>query len=158
MNDLLLLNDGIGQLTVTEKLGNTDSTSVALGDVNDDTHLDALVGTTNGARVWLNEGDDGTQIFSTPEPTIGNSHLKSVFLVDLDGDGDLDALLAGLRKASVWWNDGQGEFSNSSVQFRYKEDSGLAVGDFDGDGDQDVFAGNNNGYYRIWFNNGSGNF
>jgi hypothetical protein len=158
ISGLLLLNDGTGQLTVSETMGNTDSTSVALGDVNGDTRLDALVGTTGGAGVWLNKRDAGTPIFFTPESSLGNTRLKSVFLADLDGDGDLDALLAGLRKAVLWWNDGQGEFSRSNVSLNYKEDTGLAVGDFDGDGDSDVFAGNNDDYYRTWLNDGTGHF
>jgi len=158
MNDLLLLNDGTGQMAVSQRLGNTDSTSVALGDVNGDARLDALVGTTNGARVWFNKGDDGTPNFFPPEPSFGNTHLKSVFLADLDGDGDMDALLAGLRKAVLWWNNGQGEFSRSNVSMNYKEDTGLAIGDFDEDGDSDIFAGNNDDYYRIWLNDGTGHF
>ncbi len=52
MDDLILLNDGTGKLTAFDQpLGNTDSTSVALGDVNGDERLDALVGTSTGARV-----------------------------------------------------------------------------------------------------------
>jgi hypothetical protein len=79
-----------------------------------------------------------------------------VFLSDLDMDGDLDALVAGIWRAEVWWNEGQGAFTRSNVRFGYAEDSGVAVGDFDGVGDADVFAGGNSYRYRVWLNDGKG--
>jgi hypothetical protein len=88
----------------------------------------------------------------------GSTRTKAVFLVDLDGDGDLDAMLARLWGAEIWWNDGQGEFRRSDVRLDYQEDSGMAVGDFDGDGDQDIFSGGNGDNYQIWFNDGKGEF
>ena len=50
---------------------------------------------------------------------------------DLDGDGDLDALLARLWGAEIWWNDGHGFFTRSDLRFEYREDTGVAVADFD---------------------------
>lgn len=59
LDDLILLNDGSGRLTsFNQQLGNTDSTSVALGDVNGDGRLDALVGTSTGAVLWMNQSNE----------------------------------------------------------------------------------------------------
>ncbi|MGD1994312.1 MAG: FG-GAP-like repeat-containing protein, partial [Anaerolineae bacterium] len=66
---------------------------MALGDVDGDGDLDALVGTEEGAQVWTNQ--DGT--FTLSEPEISGDQTRAVFLSDLDGDGDLDALVVGRR-------------------------------------------------------------
>jgi hypothetical protein len=188
LDDLLLLNDGTGRLAALDQhLGNTDSTSVALGDVDGDGRLDALVGTSEGARLWINQshkmGSGGPifipagQSFEAVRTTsnrlqagfsaaagellglylpYGSVRTKAVFLADLDEDGDLDALLARIWGAEIWWNDGQGEFRRSDVRLEYKEDTGVAVADFDGDGDQDIFTGRNEDDFRVWWNDGWG--
>lgn len=179
LDDLILLNDGTGTMTLyDQQLGNTDSTSVALGDVNGDAHPDALVGTDTGAKLWINQmnsAQSGDPIFIPAEQSfdtlsmflenisgwklpIDSSRTIAVFLEDLDQDGDLDALIAGKLKAQIWWNDGLGKFRRSGIYLIYKEDTGVAVGDFDGDGDQDIFAGNNGNDYLVWLNNGRGVF
>lgn len=190
MDDLILLNDGTGRLsTFDQQLGSTDSTSVALGDVNGDGRLEALVGTNSGASLWLNQSDEresGGAIFIPTEQSFeavetigdklragfsraannlfglylpyGSMRTKAVFLSDLDGDEDLDALIARIWGAEIWWNDGEGQFHRSDKRFKYKEDTGIAVGDFDGDGDQDLFAGSNEKIYRAWWNDGQGVF
>ena len=88
----------------------------------------------------------------------GSIRTKAVFLADLDGDSDLDALLARLWGAEIWWNDGQGQFRRSDMRFKYREDTGVAVADFDGDGDQDIFTGRNEDDYQVWWNDGQGTF
>lgn len=190
IDDRILLNDGAGNFTPYDhSLGETDSTSVALGDVNGDGHLDALVGTTTGARLWLNQGDEmgsdgllftkaeqsfpavqsaGSKVLGAASRSAGTLlgiHLpygsirtQAVFLEDLDGDGDLDALLARLWAAEIWWNDGQGEFRRSDQRFAYREDTGVAVADFDADGDPDIFIGRNEDDHQLWWNDGMGAF
>lgn len=187
--DLVLLNDGTGRLQpYGQGLGETDSTSVALGDVDGDGHLDALVGTDSGAVLWIGQGrgsGGGGPLFRASEQTFGaersltdwllagvsqiaNRFLglyipfggirtKAVILADLDGDGDLDAVLARIWGAEVWWNDGS-EYRRSDLRFAYGEDTGVAVADFNGDGYPDIFAGNNEDDFRVWFNQGGGEF
>jgi hypothetical protein len=160
--DRVLINDGLGDFTDSgQRLGETDSTAVALGDLDGDADLDVLVGTGRGAMVWINQGgaqggQDGT--FALSAQRISGGRIRAVFLSDLDGDGDLDPLVAARRQATVWWNDGQAAFTRSSQRLRYSKRHGLAIGDFDGDDWPDVFAAEGSRDYRVWFNQGDGTF
>jgi hypothetical protein len=160
--DRVIFNDGSGDFTDSgQRLGKIDSTAVALGDLDGDGDLDALVGTGRGALVWINQGgaqhsQDGT--FALSGQKISSNQIKAVFLSDLDGDGDLDALIARRQQAAVWWNDGQAAFTRSSQRFRYSKRHGLAIGDFNGDGRPDIFAAAYSEDCRVWFNQGDGIF
>ena len=160
--DRVLVNDGSGHFIDSgQRLGETGSTAVSLGDMDGDGDLDALVGTDRGAMVWINQGgaqggQDGT--FALSGQKISGGQIRTVFLSDLDGDGDPDALIAGRRQAAIWWNDGQAAFTRSSQRFRYSRRHGLAIEDFNGDGRPDIFAAEYSRDYRVWFNQGDGTF
>jgi hypothetical protein len=161
--DLVLLNDGLGNLRDSgQRLGAANSTSVALGDLDEDGDLDALVGTSDGVSLWINQGgaQDGQQgQFELAEQTISGGQVQHLFLADLDGDGDLDALTGGKTRAAIWWNDGGGSFTRADQPIlRFTQRHGLALADFDGDGLLDIFAGAYNDSYSLWLHRGQGSF
>jgi hypothetical protein len=123
--------------------------------------LDALVGTQNGAVVWINQGGtqgEKTGVFASSEQKIAGSQTTAVFLQDLNRDGDLDALIAGVEQADIWWNDGHGIFKRSDQHLSYSNRHGLAVGDLSGDDHADIFAGTLEEDYTVWLNQGRGTF
>jgi len=160
--DLVLLNNGSGGFIDSgQRLGDMDSSSVALGDLDADGDLDAMVGTRNGVVVWINQGgSQGGQVgvFVNSITEIDDDHIKAVFLEDLDHDGDQDVLIIGIRHGAIWWNDGLGSFSHSKQHFSYSNRHGFALEDFDGVGWTDIFAGDYSTDYLLWFNQGDGTF
>ena len=160
--DRVLLNDGAGNFSDSgQRLGDWDSTAVALGDVDRDGDLDALTGSEQGTLLWANQG--GAQggaggIFILSGPTVGRDLARSIFLEDLDSDGDLDALIGEQRQATIWWNDGQAVFTEDRRRLRTSQRHGLILGDFNGDGYLDIFAPEYDNNYRLWLNRGDGSF
>ena len=63
-------------------------------------------------------------------------------MVDFDLDGDLDALTVSYYSEpyKLWINDGNATFNESDLTLGNHSSTGLTVGDFDGDGDQDFFV------------------
>ena len=86
-----------------QALGDSLSFSVALGDLDGDGDLDAMVANFEGFpnTVWTNDGN-GT--FTNSGQALGNSNSTSVALGELDGDGDLDAMVANDNQPNTVWN------------------------------------------------------
>jgi hypothetical protein len=95
-----------------------------------------------------------------------------VALFDYDGDGDLDVYFAngapipGLSKSGPeFWNrllanNGKGDFTDVTGRAGVAGtgyDNGVAVADYDNDGDQDIFVGGVH-RYSLFRNNGDGTF
>jgi hypothetical protein len=160
--DRVFFNAGSGELQDSgQRLGDGNSTSVALGDVDADGDLDALVGTEYGSLVWFNlGGSEGGEMgtFLGSAMLLDSTPTRAVFLADLDGDGYLDAVLGGNNQATIWWNDGQAGFTPSGERFRYSKRHALAVGDFNNDGAPDLFAPVYAESYKLWLNDGNRSF
>lgn len=100
-------NDGTGAFSDSgQLLGSFSSESVALGDVDGDDDLDAVVG--NGSyqggqpnQLWLN---DGTGSFTNSNQAFGVQNTLDTTLGDLDGDLDLDLFVANVSMDEVWLN------------------------------------------------------
>jgi len=159
-------NTGGGQMQDSgQSLGAAESFSLALGDLDGDGDLDALLGNLDGAEVWLNQG--GAQGGTPGQFALGNQRIDSrlihkVQLGDVDGDGDLDALLnVSSRRAydpQLWLNDGNASFTRHAQNLAIWRMQAYTLGDLDNDDDLDIFAGSFNDGYGAWFNDGLGNF
>ncbi len=188
LHDLILLNDGAGNLMAYDQtLGNTDSTSVALGDVNGDGYLDALVGTSTGASLWMNQGQEAGPsgpLFVASEQSFDAAQtvkdkldrefsaaadkllglylpygsVRTKAVFLADLDGDGDLDALLARLGGIEIWWNDGGFRRAEMRIEYREDTGVAVADFDGDGDQDIFTGRNEEDYQVWWNNGQGVF
>jgi len=128
---------------------------LAAGDFNDDGKLDLTMGTA----VMLGNGD-GT--FQAPlSVTKGGC---AVAVADVNHDGNLDLITGGLEKVGpeiqVHLGDGTGKFKNATSYETGKDaGGGVAVGDFNGDGEPDLAVTNLvNNDVTILLNQGTGQF
>lgn len=99
--DKVWFNDGSGTFVPGNEMGDRDTHTVALGDVDADGDLDVLTGNMNVKQgeydeLWIN---NGTGTFFARHQEIALAHTRGVALGDLDGDGDLDAFFAN------WWHE-----------------------------------------------------
>ncbi|APR87626.1 hypothetical protein A7982_12975 [Minicystis rosea] len=117
----------------------------ALGDIDGDGSLDVYLPTAGQDRILLNDGKgtfaDFTDLMLGPESGAG----RSAVIVDLDLDGHADiAVLDRPGSLRLYRNDGTGRFFDYSGEVTGNGEGfangGLAVGDLDGDGDDDLFV------------------
>ncbi|MGA9531966.1 MAG: VCBS repeat-containing protein, partial [Anaerolineales bacterium] len=148
-------NDGRGSFQDSgQRLGEMESLKIALGDLNGDGFLDAIVGNRGQDEIWLN---DGQGRFTLDEQALGSVATRFVFVADLDRDGHLDIFIGDDTRGRVWFNDDLGNFTAGDQLLEYDRYDGLTLGDVTVDGFTDVFVAGVE-YYQVWRNDGQGRF
>ncbi|MBN1922259.1 MAG: VCBS repeat-containing protein [Anaerolineae bacterium] len=134
-----------------QRLGNRLSYDVALGDLDGDGDLDAVVANANQPNeVWIN---DGAGVFELALE-LGDAPSRAIALGDLNGDGHLDIWEANTGEPdNIWINDGTADFSAGQA-VGTSQSVAVALGDLDGDGDLDAFIGNREESNHVWINQG----
>jgi len=150
-------NDYDLQLLIPQKQS-TKGTGIVKGDVNSDGLEDFFVGNAAGAQaaLYLQNGNGGftksSENLWAKEATYEDANALFVD-IDTDGDQDLYVVSAGyelsenspLLQDRLYINDGKGNFSRAQNALPTMLTSGksIASGDYDQDGDTDLFVGGN---------------
>ncbi|MEM7132550.1 MAG: VCBS repeat-containing protein [Chloroflexota bacterium] len=141
-------NNGLETSSYWQSIAMSDTTSIALGDLNADGAIDLAVsngGSGNGD--WLNSSDQvylnrDTTLYTTPSWEVENGSSTVVAWADVDRDGDLDLAVGHIRGVRVYLNS-QNQLRQEPTWDSDVEDGtfSIAWGDADGDGDLDLAVG-----------------
>ncbi len=143
------------------------STSVTIGDYNNDGYLDMFIASVNAGNHKLYRNlRDGTfeEVKNNKEMFASLKDVKAydAAFLDFDNDGYLDLLVAGEstvkggRGLFLFHNDGKGNFTDVSKILPDEPESGrqIAVFDYNDDGDLDVAVAGLNGGVTLLRNDG----
>ncbi len=156
--------------SVLEFAANSDTSSVAWGDYDNDGDLDLAVG--NGginqldlpvgeiSQIYRNEAVDGggKPIFRVVWESTEMEATRSVAWGDVDGDGDLDLAIGNSAKPNrLYRNDGMATPERALFTLAWSADQvddtqSIAWADMDGDGDLDLAVGNTTQSSRVYCN------
>jgi len=160
----LVVNDFSSEVLLPNKmsqLGPFMSVGDANGDGLEDFYLSGSVG-FSGQLMIQNKSGNFDKKKGPWQKQRDREEMGSKFF-DVDNDGDLDLyVVSGGNEYNVksvklydqlYINDGKGNFVNESNRLPFMETSGqrIAVGDYDKDGDMDIFVGGRQtpGYYPM---------
>lgn len=132
-----------------------------VSDLNNDGHLDIIVGWNIDNIVQWFDNADGTGAFASPQTITSNVNIPtSVFAADLDGDQDNDVLSTSWTDNRIAWyknTNGQGSFgAQMNLATNATGAYDVHAADLDGDGDKDVIGAYAAVDKIVWYKNQNG--
>ncbi len=132
-----------GDETFTEHIIDSefdDATSIHAADMDHDGDIDVISVTDSGKRIawWENDGNE----FFTKHLILENVEASSLHVADLNMDNEFDIIVTRSDTNDIIWfeNDGDENFIQRTLDSSFHTMDSVYAGDFDGDGDIDVFA------------------
>ncbi|MGP8330233.1 MAG: FG-GAP-like repeat-containing protein [Methanosarcinaceae archaeon] len=148
------------------------SEDLVLGDFNNDNYLDIFVGNNGANALYFNQGDFKFREV-TEQAGIHDTLFSHCTAGDYDNDGDLDIYLANNRGGDadypikdgwpnrLYRNNGDGTFTDVAYVAGVQDSGnskGCCFGDYDNDGELDLYVGNDGGPNSLFRNNHDGTF
>lgn len=170
VNNLYYKNNGNG--TFEQVLNGSQSNdagyseTASWGDYDNDSHLDLYVTNSEGAKKnFLYKGvGDGTFTKITTGTPVNDAFIsRCANWTDFDNDGDADLFVTNEndQNENLYRNNGDDTFTKittGALVTNGGKTMSASWGDYDNDGDQDVFLANDQGNDALFRNEGDGSF
>ena len=149
---------------VSSQLGHSET--AAWGDYNNDGLLDLYVTNSSGLKnnfFYENLGSGHFLAVTGTDPVTDNFFSRCANWIDYDRDGDQDLFVANenIQQNNLYRNDGGLSFTKitgDTIVSGNPNSMSSSWGDFDNDGDFDLFVANYQQHNQMFENDGSGNF
>jgi len=167
----LFKNSGPPDYSLDELIFTFDAINLSAatwGDYNNDGFPDLVIAVDGGLnKLFKNEGDGNFTSVSTPKIELNSDNSFDCGWADIDRDNDLDLFIPGggsVENDVLYRNNGDNTFSKIiddpliTDESNYHGESHFTFGDYDNDGDLDIYRTTRNNGNQLYNNDGNGNF